>query len=83
MFKKWFNFNYLIIMTNDENFLDDSDYNVQLKKLLTKLLKQGVSAMQLPNGDVKIFETKTYQTVYGWDNALKEIKIKSKRKLIE
>jgi hypothetical protein len=45
-------------MTDDENFLFDSDYNIQLKKLLSKLLKQGVSAMQLQNGDVKIFETK-------------------------
>lgn len=70
---------------NDENkiFLNDSDYDDQLKKLLLKLLKRKVSIMQLPDGTVEIFETKTYQTVYGWNNKSKKIVIKSKRKLIK
>lgn len=67
----------------DKNFLNDSDYNEQLKKLLSKFLKHKASIVQMPDGNIEIFETEIYQTVYEWNDKLKKIVIKSKRKLIE
>jgi hypothetical protein len=63
----------------DEEFFYDFDYAYQFKKVLAKFMKLNSTITQLSNKDVIIRETKTYETIYFWDNKLKKFTIKSKK----
>lgn len=63
----------------DEESFYDLDYAYRFKKMLAKFMKPNSTITQLSNKDVIIRETKTYETIYFWDDKLKKFAIKSKK----